>query len=118
MNRGFQILCLCQLCFFVVCLQLLTVFFGFISVLKSLCFYPTRSKAAYPPPRWVFGYLLIECGVKILNCGALGIEDIDFSLPENEVVVAAVDSSTGVPTSYAIRAYGDIVSGEKKQISD
>ena len=40
---------------------------------------PTRSKAAYPPPRWVFGYLLIECGVKILNCGALGIEDIDFS---------------------------------------
>ena len=27
---------------------------------------PTRSKAAYPPPRWVFGYLLIECGVKIL----------------------------------------------------
>ena len=45
------------------------------------------------------------------------IEDIDFSLPENEVVVAAVDSSTGVPTSYAIRAYGDIVSGEKKQIT-
>ena len=40
---------------------------------------PKRSKAAYPPPRWVFGYLLIECGVKILNCGALGIEDIDFS---------------------------------------
>jgi hypothetical protein len=39
---------------------------------------PTRSKAAYPPPRWVFGYLLIECGVKILNCGALGIENIDF----------------------------------------
>ena len=21
---------------------------------------PTRSKAAYPPPRWVFGYLLID----------------------------------------------------------
>ena len=40
---------------------------------------PTRSKAAYPPPRWVFVYLLIECGVKILNCGALGIENIDFS---------------------------------------
>ncbi len=48
---------------------------------------PTRSKAAYPPPRWVFGYLLIECGVKILNCGALleilnfralGTENIDF----------------------------------------
>ena len=40
---------------------------------------PTRSKAAYPPPRWVFGYLLIECGAKVLNCGALGIENIDFS---------------------------------------
>ena len=49
---------------------------------------PTRSKAAYPPPRWVFGYLLIECGRKILIlvfrgqkvliCGGLGTENIDF----------------------------------------
>ena len=49
------------------------------AVLRTGAADPTRSKAAYPPPRWVFGYLLIECGVKILNCGALGIEDIDFS---------------------------------------
>ena len=59
---------------------------------------PTRSKAAYPPPRWVFGYLLIDCGQKvlvfsglrteklnlvllgekILNFGVPGIENIDF----------------------------------------
>ena len=49
------------------------------AVLRTGAADPTRSKAAYPPPRWVFGYLLIECGVKILNCGALGIENIDFS---------------------------------------
>ena len=44
------------------------------------------------------------------------MEDIDFSVAENEVVVAAVDASTGVPTSYAIKAYGEIMSGEKKQV--
>ena len=39
---------------------------------------PTRSKAAYPPPRWVFGYLLLDCGQKVLIFGAPGIESIDF----------------------------------------
>ena len=52
---------------------------------------PTRSKAAYPPPRWVFGYLLIERGrkmgqkililvllQKILIFIAPAIENIDF----------------------------------------
>jgi len=39
-------------------------------------------------------------------------EDVDFSLPNNEVVVGKVDSDTGVPTHYAIKAHGRIVSGE------
>ena len=39
---------------------------------------PTRSKAAYPPPRWVFGYLLIDCGQKVLIFSGLGTERIDF----------------------------------------
>jgi len=38
--------------------------------------------------------------------------DIDFSLSENEVVVAAVNTSTGVPTSYAIKAFGRVMSGD------
>jgi len=39
-------------------------------------------------------------------------DDVDFSLPSNEVVVATVDSDTGVPTGYAIKAYGRVVSGQ------
>ena len=40
------------------------------------------------------------------------IEDIDFSLSTNEIVVASVNSTTGVPDSYAIRATGEVTSGE------
>ena len=39
-------------------------------------------------------------------------ENIDFSDASNEVVVADVNSTTGVPTSYAIRAYGQVISGD------
>ena len=42
---------------------------------------PTRSKAAYPPPRWVFGYFLIDCGEKVLIFGGLGIENLAFWWP-------------------------------------
>ena len=41
-------------------------------------YYPTRSKAAYPPPRWVFGYVLIDSGQKVLIFSGLGTERIDF----------------------------------------
>lgn len=39
-------------------------------------------------------------------------EDVDFSLPSNEAVVATVDTITGVPTGYAIKAKGTIISGQ------
>jgi len=39
-------------------------------------------------------------------------EDVDFSNSENEVVVAAEDSATGNPTSFAVRVYGQVMSGE------
>ncbi|HIJ11145.1 TPA: hypothetical protein HA278_03760, partial [Candidatus Woesearchaeota archaeon] len=38
-------------------------------------------------------------------------EDVRFALSEHEVRVANVDETTGVPLSYAIKAYGTIVSG-------
>ena len=41
-------------------------------------------------------------------------EDIDFSNPDNEVVVAKSNSTTGTPTYYAVKAFGKIVSGEIK----
>jgi len=38
-------------------------------------------------------------------------EDVDFSLSTNQVVAHTLDPDTGVPTKYAIRGYGKIVSG-------
>jgi hypothetical protein len=39
-------------------------------------------------------------------------QDVDFSLTNNEVVVGKVDAQTGIPTHYAIKAQGRVVSGE------
>ena len=39
-------------------------------------------------------------------------EDIDFSNPTNEVVVAKANETTGMPTHYAIRSTGQVISGE------
>ena len=39
------------------------------------------------------------------------LEDVDFSNPNNLIVVGAVDDSTGAPSTYAIRATGPIKSG-------
>jgi len=39
------------------------------------------------------------------------VEDIDMSSPKNPVIVSQVDSDTGAPTNYAVKAYGTVVSG-------
>lgn len=39
-------------------------------------------------------------------------EDVSFADPSNEVVVATANSTTGVPTGYAIKASGQVISGE------
>jgi len=39
-------------------------------------------------------------------------EDVDFSDVSNEIVVATVDETTGVPTTYAVRAFGTVISGD------
>tara|TARA_Y100000310_G_scaffold114691_1_gene113216 strand:- start:993 stop:2789 length:1797 start_codon:yes stop_codon:yes gene_type:complete len=38
-------------------------------------------------------------------------ENIDFADPQNPMVVATADTTTGAPTYYAIKAYGEVVSG-------
>ena len=38
-------------------------------------------------------------------------KDVDFQNPNNEVVVAKVNPTSGLPTSYAIRAKGTVLSG-------
>ena len=48
------------------------------------------------------------------------MSDINFSNPANEVVAARVNDTTGVPTEYAVKATGKVVSGkiivEKKSV--
>tara|TARA_R110002020_G_scaffold176938_1_gene369557 strand:+ start:96 stop:1472 length:1377 start_codon:yes stop_codon:yes gene_type:complete len=38
-------------------------------------------------------------------------ENVDFNEPNNSIIAARVDPSTGAPTYYAIKAYGNVVSG-------
>ena len=42
-------------------------------------------------------------------------EDVDFSNPNNEIVVAKANGNTGIPTHYAIRATGQVISGEIRE---
>ena len=39
------------------------------------------------------------------------LDNIDFSDAKNQVVVANVDSGTGAPTFFAVKAFGNVVSG-------
>ena len=43
------------------------------------------------------------------------VENVDFTKSSNEVTVATVDSTTGVPLTFAVKAYGRVVSGRKLQ---
>lgn len=43
------------------------------------------------------------------------LEDVDFSNENNEIVVANVNSTTGVPTSYAIKSFGIVQAGFLEQ---
>jgi hypothetical protein len=38
-------------------------------------------------------------------------EDVRFDHPQNEVVAAKINTDTGVPTSYAVKAFGKVSSG-------
>ena len=40
------------------------------------------------------------------------VEDVDFAHPNNEVVVATVNETSGYPTEFAIRASGQVMSGQ------
>tara|TARA_R100000152_G_C6774809_1_gene202808 strand:+ start:312 stop:2114 length:1803 start_codon:yes stop_codon:yes gene_type:complete len=42
------------------------------------------------------------------------MEDVDFGKSENDLVVATTNSTTGLPTKYAIRTSGRVKSGELK----
>ena len=43
------------------------------------------------------------------------MSDVDFADANNQVVVATTNATTGVPVDYAIRTYGQVVSGELRE---
>jgi hypothetical protein len=43
------------------------------------------------------------------------IDDVDFRHGNNEITVARTDNTTGNPTYFAVKAYGQVVSGEQFQ---
>ena len=43
------------------------------------------------------------------------IDDVDFASTDNEVVVAAENEETGAPSTFVVKAYGRVLSGELKQ---
>ena len=43
------------------------------------------------------------------------LSDVDFADANNQVVVATTNATTGVPVDYAIRTYGQVVSGELRE---
>jgi uncharacterized phage protein gp47/JayE len=58
---------------------------------------------------------ILERGTKVSSEDGIVFtlnEDVDFASDQNEYVVANTDSTTGTPTKYAIRAYGQVISGE------
>jgi len=44
--------------------------------------------------------------------GFLLNQDVNFKHSDNEIIVAQVDDTTGTPVTYAIKAIGEVVSGE------
>ena len=58
---------------------------------------------------------ILERGTKVISDDGLAFtlnEDVDFSSNSVEYIVSNVDGTTGIPTRYAIRSYGQVISGE------
>jgi hypothetical protein len=73
---------------------------------------PARSSGMGPDMDYV---PILTYGSEFASTGGTAFlltENVFFSNPTNEVVVAKANTDTGVPTHYAIKAKGRIVSGE------
>jgi len=80
---------------------------------------PASSTGIGPDNRYI---PILKRGSKFTSQTGLSfvlLENIDFANPKNPMVVAQSDASTNAPTQYAIKAYGNVVSGQfaQKQIS-
>jgi hypothetical protein len=72
---------------------------------------PASSTGLGPDTRYI---PILKRGTRFTSQSGLNFvltENVDFSDPKNPVVVARTDTTTGAPSYYAIKAYGDVVSG-------
>ena len=72
---------------------------------------PASSTAVGPDTRYI---PILKKGSRFSSKNALNFvltENIDFNNPKYPRVVARVDTSSGAPTYFAIKAYGNVVSG-------
>ena len=84
---------------------------GFITLYLQV---PASSLGLNPDMRYV---PILSKGAQFKSSSGVSyllVDNVDFADPKNEVVVAQVDTVTGTPNTYAIRAYGRVVSGELK----
>jgi hypothetical protein len=73
---------------------------------------PAASVGAGPNTNYI---PILQKGTELSSIDGIGFtlnEDVNFANPNNEIVVARVDSDTGTPTSFAIKAKGQVVSGK------
>jgi hypothetical protein len=73
---------------------------------------PASSTAVGPDLRYA---PVLKNGTKFAsNSGAVFtlLDDVDFANADNDIVVATTNSTTGLPTGYAIKAMGRVKSGE------
>jgi len=75
------------------------------------CLVPASSTGIGPDTRYM---PVLKRGSRFTSKNGLNFvltENVDFAKSNNPIVVAKVDGTTGAPTKFAIKAYGNVVSG-------
>lgn len=73
--------------------------------------FPANVTGLGPDERYLFNLKRGSEFNSVIGSGFILNEDVDFANPSNERVVARVDDATGIPTAYAVKAYGQLISG-------
>lgn len=61
---------------------------------------------------------ILNAGTELVSSGGVSftlMSDVDFSKQGNEIVVATISSTDGSPQTYAVKAYGEVVSGREER---
>ena len=73
---------------------------------------PARTLGLGPDPDYL---PVLERGTSFTSTSGASftlVESVDFANSNNEVVVGRVDSTTGTPTYFAVKAFGKVISGD------